>query len=170
MWTRPALGITNEFPSTDTTKVQKIELIQCDGGGKWKIHFLSATLAMASDVSDFFAISSTPPELGRRRARGLAGQVDQTALLDHHVRGGALVHDGGGHDHTQVALLTPHGLGVDLTHVPASIRLLHVVQVQSPDLVVVVGEGDPLVSGDDVMVYGQNGLRVNPDPGHLEPE
>ena len=56
---------------------------------------------------------------------------------------------------------------VDLAHVPPPVILVHVVDVQSPDLLVMVGEGDSLVPRDDVVVNRHDGLGVNPDPGDL---
>ena len=54
-----------------------------------------------------------------------------------------------------------------LTHVPAAVHLLHVSDVELPLLVFPVGEGDPLVAGDDAVVDGKDGLGVHPDPGDL---
>ena len=39
--------------------------------------------------------------------------------------------------------------------------------MELPLLVFPVGEGDPLVAGDDAVVDGEDGLGVHPDPGHL---
>ena len=69
--------------------------------------------------------------------------------------------------HLQVSSPAPHGVSVDLTHVPASVLLLHVSNVQLPLLVFPVGERHPLVPGDDAVVDGQDGLGVHPHPGNL---
>ena len=69
--------------------------------------------------------------------------------------------------HLQVSSPAPHGVSVDLTHVVTSVSLLGVGDVQLPLLVFPVGEGDPLVAGDDAVVDGEDGLGVHPDPGHL---
>ncbi len=55
-----------------------------------------------------------------------------------------------------------------LPHSPAPVFLSHLVEVESPYLAVVVGQGDPLVARDDVLVDGQDGLRVDPHPRNLE--
>ena len=68
----------------------------------------------------------------------------------------------------QVSSPAPHGVGIDLTHVPASVLLLHVSNVQLPLFVLPVGERHPLVPGDDAVVDGQDGLGVHPHPGNLE--
>ena len=60
-----------------------------------------------------------------------------------------------------------HRVGVDLTHVPASVALLGTVQVEVPLVLPRPGQRDPGVPGDDVVVDGENGLSVHPDPGHL---
>ena len=49
----------------------------------------------------------------------------------------------------EVAPLAPHGVGVDLAHVPAPVHLLHVGDVQLPLLVLPVRERHALVAGDD---------------------
>ena len=63
--------------------------------------------------------------------------------------------------------LAPHGVRIDLAHVPPTVNLLHIGDVELPLLVLPVGEGDPLVPGDDAVVDGQDGLRVHPHPGYL---
>ena len=67
----------------------------------------------------------------------------------------------------QVSSPAPHGVGVDLAHVPASVLLLHISNVQLPLLVFPVGERHPLVPRDDAVVDGQDGLGVHPHPGDL---
>ena len=69
--------------------------------------------------------------------------------------------------HLQVSSPAPHGVRVDLAHVPAAVLLLHISNVQLPLLVFPVGEGHPLVPGDDAVVDGQDGLSVHPHPGNL---
>ena len=49
----------------------------------------------------------------------------------------------------EVSPLAPHGVGVDLAHVPAPVHLLHVGDVELPLLVLAVGERHALVAGDD---------------------
>ena len=60
-----------------------------------------------------------------------------------------------------------HGVRVDLTHIPAPVTLLGAVQVEIPLVLTRPGQRDPGVPGDDVVVDGENGLSVHPDPGHL---
>ena len=67
----------------------------------------------------------------------------------------------------EVPSLAPHGVGVDLAHVPAPVHLLHVGDVKLPLLVLPVGQGHALVPGDDAVVDGQDGLRVHPHPRNL---
>jgi len=47
--------------------------------------------------------------------------------------------------------------GVDLTHVPAFVFLLHVVDVQKPRPVLIMRHGDARIPGDDVVVNSQDG-------------
>ncbi len=70
-------------------------------------------------------------------------------------------------DDLQEDLLTAHGICVDLAHVPASVVLVDLVDVQSPDLLVVVRQRHALVARDDVVVDGEDGLRVHAHPRHL---
>ena len=67
----------------------------------------------------------------------------------------------------KVTSFTSHGVSVDLTHVPASVNLLDVGDVELPLLVLPVGEGDPLVPGDDAVVDGEDSLCVYPHPSNL---
>ena len=69
--------------------------------------------------------------------------------------------------HLQVPPPAPHGVRVDLAHVPAPVNLLGVGDVQLPLLVLSVRERHSLVPGDDAVVDGENGLGVHPHPGHL---
>lgn len=70
-------------------------------------------------------------------------------------------------DNLKVALPHPHGVGVDLTHVPAAITLLHVLEVKVPGAVVVVRQRDAGVLRDHVVVDGQDGLGVHAHPRYL---
>ena len=70
--------------------------------------------------------------------------------------------------HLQVSSPAPHGVRVDLAHVPAPVNLLGVGDVQLPLLVLSVRERHSLVPGDDAVVDGEDGLGVHPDPGNLE--
>ena len=67
----------------------------------------------------------------------------------------------------QISSFTSHGVRVDLTHVPASVNLLDIGDVKFPLLVLTVGEGDPLVPGDDAVVDGEDSLCVYPHPSNL---
>ena len=68
----------------------------------------------------------------------------------------------------EVSPLAPHGVGVNLAHVPAPVHLLHVGDVQLPLLVFPMGEGHALVAGDDAVVNRHDSLSVHSDPGNLE--
>ena len=70
--------------------------------------------------------------------------------------------------HLQVSSPAPHGVRVDLAHVPASVLLLHISNMKLPLLVLSVRERHSLVPGDDAVVDGEDGLGVHPDPGNLE--
>ncbi len=50
---------------------------------------------------------------------------------------------------------------------PSPVLFSDRVQMQPPDLPVVVRERDALVPRDDVVVDGQDRLRVDANPGHL---
>ncbi|KAJ4436916.1 hypothetical protein ANN_17048 [Periplaneta americana] len=66
-----------------------------------------------------------------------------------------------------VSLSATHRVGVDLTHVPASVSLVHVLDVQIPRAVVVIRQGNTGILCDHIVVYRQNSLRVDTNPGHL---
>lgn len=70
----------------------------------------------------------------------------------------------------QVPLPAAHRVRVHLTHVPASILLVHVPDVQKPRTVIIVGQRHSGILGDDVMMNGQNGLSVHSNPCHLRIE
>jgi len=61
----------------------------------------------------------------------------------------------------------PHRIRVDLAHVPSPVVLLDVCDVQIPGAVVVEGQRNAGVLGDDVVVDGQNCLRVHSHPRNL---
>ena len=58
--------------------------------------------------------------------------------------------------------------GVDLAHVAAAVRLLDVVDLQTPGVVLVVPDRDPRVARDDVVLHRQDDGRLQMDPGHLD--
>lgn len=70
-------------------------------------------------------------------------------------------------DHLQVPLTASHRVRVHLTHVPAPVLLVYVLDVQIPRPVIVVGQRHPRVLGDDVVVDGQDRLGVHSNPRHL---
>ena len=125
------------------------------------------TAHTAHSHQDVGPVLSPPQDLRLREAPGLAGQVHSLLLPDDQVVGCLAVDDGGRNMNLQVAPPASHGVGVDLTHVPASVLLLHVSNVELPLLVLPVGERHPLVPGDDAVVDGQDGLGVHPHPGNL---
>ena len=67
----------------------------------------------------------------------------------------------------EISSPAPHGVCIDLTHVPAPVHFPDVGDVQLPLLVLPVGEGDSLVPGDDAVVDGEDGLSVHSDPSNL---
>lgn len=71
-------------------------------------------------------------------------------------------------DHIQITHLALHRIGVNLTHVPAPVRLPDLFYVQIPRLVLAVSHSDPVVLSDHVTVDGEDGLRVHAQPCHLE--
>ena len=66
-----------------------------------------------------------------------------------------------------ISSLAPHRVGIDLAHVPPTVNLLYVGDVQLPFLVLPVGEGNPLVSCDDAVVDGEDSLCVHTHPSNL---
>ncbi len=67
----------------------------------------------------------------------------------------------------QVRDLRTHRVRVDLAHVRALVRLLHALDVQVPDLVVVPAHRHAGVVRDDLVVDRLDGLVVRPDPRDL---
>lgn len=63
--------------------------------------------------------------------------------------------------------LTLHGVRVDLAHIPSSVRLPYLLDMQIPSPVVRMTHPYPMVLGDHVTVYRQDSLRVDSQPGHL---
>lgn len=68
----------------------------------------------------------------------------------------------------EVPLPTAHGICVDLTHVPASVCLVYVLDMQVPGAVVIVRQRDARVLRDHVVMDRENGLRVHSNPRHLK--
>lgn len=68
----------------------------------------------------------------------------------------------------KVALAGAHWIGVHLTHVPASIVLLHLLDVQVPGSMIIVGEADSIVLRDDIVMNRENCLRIHAHPSHLQ--
>jgi hypothetical protein len=68
----------------------------------------------------------------------------------------------------KVPLSTSHGVGVDLTHVPAAVSLVYVLDVQVPRAVVVVRQGDARILRDHVVMDREYRLCVHTDPCHLQ--
>ena len=116
----------------------------------------------------WFSILSFPNNLRFWISTCFTREVDTFPFSDYEVVGGSAVNDGWRNLDLQVSSLTSHGVSVDLTHVPASVNLLDVGDVKLPLLVLPVGEGHPLVPGDDAVVNGHDGLGVHPHPGNLK--
>lgn len=68
----------------------------------------------------------------------------------------------------EVPLPTAHGVCVDLTHVPASVSLVYVLDMQVPGAVVVVRQRDARVLRDHIVMDREDCLRVHADPRHLQ--
>lgn len=64
--------------------------------------------------------------------------------------------------------LTFHWIGVDLAHVPSLVRCFHLFDVQEPRFMLAMGYSYSMVFRNDVILYGQDRLRVHPQPGHLK--
>lgn len=67
----------------------------------------------------------------------------------------------------QIPLTTSHWVSVNLTHVPSTVRFLHVFYVQVPRTVVVETKRNTWILCDYVVVYGEDCLRVDTYPSHL---
>lgn len=63
--------------------------------------------------------------------------------------------------------LALHGVGVDLTHVHASVLLVDILHVQVPRGVVTVWHGNTWVVGDHVVMYRLNRFRICLHPTNL---
>jgi hypothetical protein len=68
---------------------------------------------------------------------------------------------------TRVTYLASHWIGVDLTHIGATVVRLYVGDVQFPSVVAVVSDREPWVVSHHVCLNGENCLRVGLDPRHL---
>lgn len=64
--------------------------------------------------------------------------------------------------------LTDHRIGVDLTHVLATIFLLDVLYMQIPRRIIGMGYWHPGVVRDHVVVYSLDGFGVSLHPAHLK--
>jgi hypothetical protein len=68
----------------------------------------------------------------------------------------------------EVSLPTAHGICVDLTHVPAAVSLVYVLDMQVPGAVVIVRQRDARVLRDHIMMDREYGLCVHANPRHLQ--
>jgi hypothetical protein len=68
----------------------------------------------------------------------------------------------------EVSLSTSHGIRIDLTHVPAAVSLVYVLDMQVPGAMVVVGQRDAWILRDHIVMDRENGLRVHANPRHLQ--
>lgn len=71
-------------------------------------------------------------------------------------------------DNIQVANLVAHWLRVDLTHVPPSVLLVDVVNVEGPGRLIVLDDGEPGDPRHDRLVDRQQHLAVHVEPRHLQ--
>ena len=95
---------------------------------------LLAPLAPGRVADDVLAVLPPPGDPRGGVARGRAHQSHVLALLDHHVLAGLEIVDLRRHVDVETPVLLLHLLGVDLTHVAASVRLQHGAEVKLPDL------------------------------------
>ena len=172
----PVAGHTQILPH-----VQPADLLQPQLGSLQDVELLPGQ-------QDVVPVLSPPDDVRWRVAAGVTGESHVVSLPHHHVLGLPGLHYGGRHwggqesgqslplysvlltgltHNLHVARPVNHRVGVDLTHVPAPVALLGTVQVEVPLVLPRPGQRDPGVPGDDVVVDGENGLSVHPDPGHL---
>lgn len=71
-------------------------------------------------------------------------------------------------DNFQVTLSASHRVCVHLTHVPPAILLLNLLYVKVPRTMVIVRQRYPWILRDDITVDGQDSLRIDTHPCHLE--
>lgn len=64
-------------------------------------------------------------------------------------------------DNIQIAHLAFHGIRINLTHVPAFIAFLDILNTHRPCLVLRVSDANALIFSNYMILYGQNGLSVN---------
>lgn len=69
--------------------------------------------------------------------------------------------------HIEVPDLVDHRVRVHLAHILTAIAGSDVGDLEVPVLVVVASQGEAGVFGDDGVVDGQDGLRLDEHPGHL---
>ena len=140
-----------------------LHAVQHEGGAAHTPHTLRVEVAR----HNVLPVLPPPEDLRRGVAAGLACQVDSLLLPHHEVVGCLAVNDRRRHLDLEIPSPAPHGVCVDLAHVPASVLFLHVRNVELPLLVLPVRERHSLVPGDDAVVDGEYGLGVHPHPGHL---
>ena len=122
---------------------------------------------LAADGDQGFPSFPSPGNRGLWLPNRQALECRVLALVDQQVLTTELVPDVGRHDHLQEAHLALHGVTVDLAHVPASVGLLHLPDAQLPDAFLRGTDADAVVLGDDLVLDGEDGLGVHPEPGHL---
>ena len=61
-----------------------------------------------------------------------------------------------------------HGVCVDLAHVPSLVRGLNVLEVDGPLFALRLRHGESVVSGDHLVVHGQDRLCVHTQPSDLK--
>lgn len=71
-------------------------------------------------------------------------------------------------DNIEISNLSFSSDRIYLTHVTASIFLLHIVYVQKPRTVFIVGHGNPWISSDHVAIHGQYGRLFKVHPSYLQ--
>lgn len=67
----------------------------------------------------------------------------------------------------QISLPRPHGIGINLAHVPSSIWLFDLPDVQVPAAMVVVSQHNSRILSDDIVMNAEDRLCVNSYPRDL---
>lgn len=71
-------------------------------------------------------------------------------------------------NHLEISFTGAHWVRVDLAHVPAPVRLLHLLDVQVPGAMVIVRKRNPGILRNHFVVNGEDCLCVHAHPRQLE--
>lgn len=70
-------------------------------------------------------------------------------------------------NYIKISSLALHGIGIDLTHVPSTIRFSDLPYVKVPRTMIAVGHGDAMILRDHVTRDREDRLSVDSQPRHL---